>query len=265
MNRIDELFLRKKKDVLGIYFTAGFPRSSGVVKTLVELEAVGVDFVEIGMPFSDPLADGPVIQASSAEALAGGMTLQRLFGDLERMRQEVKLPVVLMGYMNPVIQYGFDSFLERCKRCGVDGLILPDLPLEEYEEHYKASFSKYGIYPILLVTPNTPDERLKKIVLASKGFVYLVSSTSTTGSSGEVTLEHRKKLETATKKIHGLPVMVGFGIHNASTFASATEFSQGGIVGTAFIRQQSASENERDAVTQIMNQLNIYRNDCATV
>jgi tryptophan synthase alpha chain len=235
MNRLDKLFAEKRKNVLGVYFTAGFPAGSSVVTMTSDLANAGVDFVEVGMPFSDPLADGPVIQESSSVALKGGMTIVKLFAELKSLRSSTEVPVVLMGYMNPVMQFGFDKFLSECKSCGVDGIILPDLPVEVYVAEYKSLFERYEIYPVFLISPQTPKERVKFIANESKGFVYLVSSSATTGSNGELSSDQRNQIRQTISAVENLPVMVGFGIHDSKSFKAATEHGAGGIVGSAFI------------------------------
>lgn len=236
MNRLDKLFAEKKKDVLGVYFTAGFPAESSVVNMTSELANAGVDFVEVGMPFSDPLADGPVIQESSSTALKNGMTISKLFAELKSLRASTQVPVVLMGYMNPVMQYGFGKFLADCKSCGIDGIILPDMPVEVYIAEFKQLFVANSIYPVFLISPQTPAARVKFIAEQSKGFIYLVSSSATTGSNGELSPEQQTKLQQTIAQVSNLPVMVGFGIHDSKSFKAATKFATGGIVGSAFIR-----------------------------
>lgn len=240
MNRLDKLFSKKRKDVLGVYFTAGFPVGSSIVSMTAELANAGVDFVEVGMPFSDPLADGPVIQESSSVALKGGMTIAKLFAELKSLRDTTEVPVVLMGYVNPVMQFGFEKFLQECNVCGVDGIILPDLPVEVYVAEYKSLFEQYEIYPVFLISPQTPKQRVKYIANESKGFVYLVSSSATTGANGELSVEQRNKLMDTISVVEKLPVMVGFGIHDSKSFKAATEYAAGGIVGSAFIRALGA-------------------------
>lgn len=236
MNRLDELFAEKKKDVLGVYFTAGYPAGSSVCRMTTELANAGVDFVEVGMPFSDPLADGPVIQESSSVALKNGMTIAKLFSELRSLRASTQVPLVLMGYMNPVMQFGFEKFLTECKQCGIDGIILPDMPVEVYIAEYKKLFEANSIYPVFLISPQTPAARVKFIAEQSKGFIYLVSSSATTGANGELSPEQQLKLKETISQMSNLPVMVGFGIHDSNSFKTATRYAAGGIVGSAFIR-----------------------------
>jgi len=236
MNRLDKLFSEKKKDVLGVYFTAGYPAGSSICKMTAELANAGVDFVEVGMPFSDPLADGPVIQESSSIALKNGMTISKLFTELRSLRASTEVPVVLMGYMNPVMQYGFEKFLTECKSCGIDGIILPDMPVEVYISEYKQLFEVNSIYAVFLISPQTPSSRVKFIAEQSKGFVYLVSSSATTGANGELSSDQQSRLKETVSHVANLPVMVGFGIHDSKSFKAATKYATGGIVGSAFIR-----------------------------
>lgn len=239
MNRIVEQ-IQKNKKLLSIYFTAGYPSLNDTVPILEELEKSGVDMVEIGLPFSDPLADGPTIQASSTKALQNGMTTEILFKQLENIREKISIPLILMGYFNPVLQYGVDAFCKKCKEIGIDGLILPDLPLAEYQEHYQDTFEKYGLIPTFLITPQTSEERIIEIDKASTGFIYMVSSASVTGSSsgfGNEQTDYFKKI--SDMKLNN-PQIVGFGINNNKTFQSATEYAKGAIIGSAFIKMISA-------------------------
>lgn len=235
MSSIKNLFNTKKDPVLSIYFTAGFPELDDTLSILKSLEAHGVDLVEIGMPFSDPLADGPVIQASSQQALKNGMSLKKLFEQLSDCRKEVQMPIVLMGYLNPVLQFGMENFLKACQETGVNGLILPDLPVEEYEKDYQDLFEKYGIDIIFLVTPETTKKRLETIDRLTSGFIYAVSSSSTTGKDQNWNLQEAyfQKLEDAQLS---RPVLVGFGIKDKASFQAASKYTQGAIIGTAFIR-----------------------------
>lgn len=237
MNRIDELFARKKKDVLAVYFTAGFPRLKDTVPVLQALQDGGADLVEIGMPFSDPLADGPVIQESSKQALDNGMSIRLLFEQLKKVREKITVPLVLMGYLNPVLQFGMEPFLVKCASCGIDGVILPDLPAEVYEREYRFLFEKYKVYPVFLATPSTPEKRIRQLASCSKGFLYLVSAASTTGSGKSFSEEQRNALKKVMSLDLPLPVLTGFGIHDAASRKAATEFSNGAVVGTAFIRE----------------------------
>jgi tryptophan synthase alpha chain len=239
MNRIDQLFQKKKENILSIYFTAGHPRLNDTVPIIKALEKSGVDMIEIGMPFSDPMADGPVIQQSSQKALVNGMSLKLLFEQLKNIRLEVKIPLLLMGYLNPVLQYGIENFCKKCREVGIDGLILPDLPLEEFAEVYQPYFLQNGLHNIFLVSPQTNEERLMKFDNYSKGFIYIVSSYSTTGSGKglEQSQSYFEKMKAA--KFQN-PKMIGFGIKGKETFQNACQFANGAIIGTAFVKAMEA-------------------------
>ncbi len=252
MNRIQKIFSEDKK-LLSIYFTAGYPAINDTVPILQELEKNGVDMVEIGLPFSDPLADGPTIQASSTQALKNGMTTRLLFEQLKDIRETVSIPLILMAYFNPVLQYGVEEFCAKCKETGIDGLILPDLPLAEYKEHYKAIFEEYGLVNIFLITPQTSESRIRQIDKASNGFIYMVSSASTTGARqgfGEVQRSYFERIAAMQLKN---PQIVGFGISNAETFLAATKDANGAIIGSAFIKM--LSEKGIDGIENFIHSL----------
>ncbi len=235
MNRINQK-LQEDKKLLSIYYTAGYPNLDDTVPTLKALQVNGVDMVEIGLPFSDPLADGPTIQKSSTAALKNGMTTAKLFEQLEGIRDHIDIPLILMGYFNPVLQYGVEKFCEKCAAIGIDGVILPDLPLAEYELHYKPIFEKHGLRFIFLITPQTSDERIRQIDKASDSFIYMVSSASTTGkTSGFSNLQTDYFDRIAALSLKN-PQIVGFGIKDADTFAKATNTANGAIIGSAFIK-----------------------------
>jgi tryptophan synthase alpha chain len=242
MDRIDQLFQAKKQRVLNIYCTAGYPDADSTVPVMQSLQKSGADLIELGMPYSDPLADGPVIQASSSKALANGMTINKLFNELADFRSKITLPVILMGYMNPILQYGFDKFCEKAASTGIDGLILPDLPMYEYETEYRSIINKYGLRFIFLVTPETSEERIRKLDDLSTGFLYAVSSSSTTGNERSIDLQ-----KNYFKRLHDLklknPVLIGFGIKDKATFDAACEYANGAIIGSAYIK---ALENQAD-------------------
>jgi tryptophan synthase alpha chain len=243
MNRIDQLFQNKGKDILSIYFPAGYPNLNDTLPNLQLLQDKGVDMVEIGIPFSDPLADGPVIQLAAKQALDSGMSLKLLFEQLTDARKSITMPLILMGYWNVVHKFGVDAFLEQCQKVGIDGVILPDLPLEEYEEEFKEKFEAHGVHHVLLVTPQTTDERMAKIEKATRGFLYMVSSSATTGGA----LEQNKEKEAYFRKVAQLnvPSLIGFGIRDKESLVNASKFSNGAIIGTAFIKaleQGSAAE-----------------------
>jgi tryptophan synthase alpha chain len=235
MKRIKELFQRKQQDILNVYCTAGFPQLDSTIGVMKCLEANGADLIELGMPYSDPLADGPVIQASSTKALQNGMTISKLFEQLKDFRKQIHVPVVLMGYLNPLLQYGFEKFCAKAAEVGVDGLIIPDIPMYEYENEYKEIIQKYNLDFIFLVTPETSVERIKKLDELSSGFLYAVSSSSLTGSDKDFSIveDYLKRLKEMKLKN---PILVGFGIKDKSTFQAACKYSNGAIIGSAYIK-----------------------------
>ncbi|TGD58927.1 tryptophan synthase subunit alpha [Flavobacterium humi] len=228
--------LQENKKLLSIYFTAGFPNLNDTVPILNRLQENGADMVEIGLPFSDPLADGPTIQASSAQALANGMTTKLLFEQLQSIRKTIHIPLLIMGYFNPIMQFGVETFCQKCAEIGIDGLIIPDLPLDMYEKEYKAIFEHYGLKNVFLITPQTSDERILAIDALSDSFIYMVSSASVTGSQegfGESQQDYFKRI--AQMKLKN-PQIVGFGVHDRKTFNQATQYAKGAIIGSAFIK-----------------------------
>ena len=235
MNRINQK-LQENKKLLSIYFTAGYPNLYDTVSIIQELEKNGVDLVEIGLPFSDPLADGPTIQDSSTQALKNGMTTEILFNQLKDIRQTVSIPLIIMGYFNPMLQYGVEAFCQKCQELGIDGLIIPDLPADVYHEEYQSTFEKYGLTNIFLITPQTSDERIRYIDSVSNGFIYMVSSASTTGAKsgfGDEQNQYFKRIANLNLKN---PQIVGFGISNNQTFTQATAYAKGAIIGSAFVK-----------------------------
>ena len=247
-SRIKDLFQRKNKNILNVYCTAGFPRLESIREVMQALQEYGADMIEIGMPYSDPLADGPVIQASSTLALANGMTLARLFEQLKDMRQpsypggSVKIPVLLMGYMNPILQYGFDRFCADAAGAGVDGLILPDLPMHEFETEYGLLVKKYGLDFIFLVTPETSESRIRKLDSLSSGFLYAVSSSSTTGKEKVLSGQTAYFDKLNSMKLKN-PILIGFGIGDKPSFQEACAHANGAIIGTAYIRAIEKTED----------------------
>lgn len=238
-NRIIQKMEEDKK-LLSIYFTAGYPALKDTVKIINDLQQSGVDMIEIGLPFSDPLADGPTIQESSTAALKNGMSSQILFEQLKDIRKTVNIPLIIMGYFNPVLQYGVEAFCAKCAEIGVDGLILPDLPLAVYQYEYEAIFKKYGLLNIFLITPQTSDARIRQIDSASKGFIYMVSSASVTGSNagfGAIQTDYFGRIAAMDLKN---PQIVGFGINDAATFQAAVKTAKGAIIGSAFIKYLAA-------------------------
>lgn len=251
MNNIQKLFSEKEKNILSIYFTAGFPRLDDTVIILNSLQRNGADLIEIGMPYSDPLADGPVIQSSSMKALHNGMTIQILFNQLHSFHENnnsKSTPLILMGYLNPVMQYGFERFCHDAKSCGISGIILPDLPINEYENEYKKFFDDNDLSFIFLITPETSEERIRKIDLLSNGFIYAVSSSSITGKDTDMNaqksyFERIKNMNLKNK------ILIGFGIRNHETFTNACKYAAGAIIGTAYIKA-IANTDQLDNETQ---------------
>jgi tryptophan synthase alpha chain len=235
MNKINQK-LQEDKKLLSIYFTAGYPNIDDTVSIIQGLEKNGVDMIEIGLPFSDPLADGPTIQASSTQALKNGMTTEVLFKQLKDIRKSVTIPLIIMGYFNPMLQYGVEGFCKKCKEIGIDGLIIPDLPVDVYHDDYKATFDKYGLINVLLITPQTSDQRIRYIDSISNGFIYMVSSASTTGTQTGFGDEQTQYFERIAKMNLKNPQIVGFGISNNETFTQATKYAKGAIIGSAFVK-----------------------------
>ncbi|TSE09876.1 tryptophan synthase subunit alpha [Aquimarina algiphila] len=252
MNRIQSALAQDKK-LLSIYFTAGYPSLHDTAKVIQDLEKNGVDMIEIGLPFSDPLADGPTIQESSTIALKNGMTSSTLFDQLKNIRKTVNIPLIIMGYFNPMMQYGIEAFCAKCQEIGIDGLIIPDLPVAEYHEHYKEIFEKYGLINVLLITPQTSDERIRFIDSVSNGFIYMVSSASTTGAKNTFGNTQQKYFERIQSLNLKNPQIVGFGISNNETFMQATKASKGAIIGSAFIKHLThhGVDKIRDFVKEI--------------
>ena len=235
MNRINQK-LQEDKKLVSIYFTAGYPNIDDTVNIIQNLENNGVDMIEIGLQFSDPLADGPTIQASSTQALKNGMTTEVLFNQLKGIRKSVNIPLIIMGYFNPMLQYGVEAFCEKCQEIGIDGLIIPDLPVDVYHDEYKVTFEKYGLINVFLITPQTSDERIRYIDSISNGFIYMVSSASTTGAKSGFGEEQTSYFERIANMNLKNPQIVGFGISNNDTFTQATKYAKGAIIGSAFVK-----------------------------
>lgn len=255
MNRIDRLFETKKTGILSVFMTAGYPSLGDTVPLLQALEAHGADMVEIGIPFSDPLADGPVIQQSSQVALENGMSLRLLFDQLEGIRTKVHLPLLLMGYLNPIFKMGIGSFLERCRQVGIDGVIIPDLPAYEFEEQYRSMFAEHEIHFVMLVTPHTSDERIRKIAGLSGGFLYLVSEASTTGTRGSVKSHQVDYFNRIREMNLPVPGLIGFGISNRETFQTACSHASGAIIGSAFIKAIGGQGKLESKVKQFLDMI----------
>lgn len=251
MSRIKNLFQKKADKILNVYCTAGYPHVNSTLEVMKALQDNGADMIELGMPYSDPLADGPVIQQSSSIALANGMTIKKLFEQLKDFRKQISLPVLLMGYMNPILQYGFEKFCADASSVGIDGLILPDLPQHEFETEYGSIIKKYGLDFVFLVTPETSVERIKKLDELSTGFLYAVSSSSTTGSDKNMT-----DVKTYLQKLKELqlknPVLVGFGIKDKASFEAACVNTSGAIIGTAYIKALSEPGNLSDITRKFL-------------
>lgn len=263
-NRIDQLFLQKKKNIVSIFITAGFPEKYDTLKIISALELANADMIEIGIPFSDPLADGETIQQSNTIALKNGMTLVTLFEQLKTVRGLTQKPLLLMGYLNSVIQFGITEFYNKCSECGIDGVILPDLPLEEFEgEHEEIAF-RNGIHHVFLISPKTSLERIKYIDSKTKGFLYLVSSNSTTGNKAVGFDELKEKMEAMEDLNLKNPILIGFGIKNADTFNQASELCNGAIIGSEYIRRIAHSNNFNTTTQDFINELTSSNYDYST-
>ena len=251
MNRINTLFNSNKKDLLSIYFCAGYPCLDNTVEVIKTLAQNGVSMIEIGIPFSDPMADGVVIQNAATQALKNGMSLKLLFSQLKDVRQEVEIPLVFMGYLNPILQYGFENFCKACAACGIDGVIIPDLPFAEYMSEFKPIAELYGVHIIMLITPETSEERIRLIDQNTDGFIYMVSSAATTGAQQDFEGEKEKYFE----KIQNLqlhhPRMIGFGISNKQTFETSCKYARGAIVGSKFVSLQAETNDTAQAIAQL--------------
>ena len=252
MSKLELVFKEKSKRILNVYCTAGYPALDSTMKVMASLQKNGADIIELGMPYSDPLADGEVIQVSSLKALANGMNIAVLFEQIQDMRKSITIPVILMGYMNPILQYGFEAFCKKAKEVGVDGLILPDLPLFEFEDSYGKIITENNLDFIFLVTPETPDQRVKKLDSLSNGFLYAVSSSATTGKDKDfnVVAQYLQKLQAMHLKN---PILVGFGIKDKATFDAATLHTQGAIIGSAYIQQLTKGGDIETTTSQFLN------------
>lgn len=254
MNRIDQIFSKKKEKVLSVYITAGFPFLDSTVEICKALSKAGVDLIEIGIPFSDPVADGTTIQKANELALKNGISLTKIFVQVEAIRREVQIPILLMGYINPVLQFGIENFCKRCRETGIDGTILPDLPFAEFNESYKELFEKNDLKNIFLVTPQSADLRIKEIDASSSGFLYAVSSSAITGGSlqfNEERLNYLKRLKNMALKN---PIMVGFGIAKRDDFNQVSNYARGAIIGSAFIRAiEEGKENLTNATSNFIS------------
>ena len=252
MNRIDKLFKEKKESILSVYFTAGYPKSDDTIEVIKSLEKTGVDLLEIGVPFSDPMADGPVIQASGNEAIRNGMSLKKLFVQLKNVREEASIPLVLMGYLNPIVQFGFENYCKRATECGVDGLIIPDLPFSEYMESYKSIAEGHGLHMIMLITPETSEERIRMIDKNTSGFIYMVSSASVTGAKNTFSETNLSYFRRVNKMNLKNPRLIGFGISNKETFEAACIESSGAIIGSKFIALLNSEDTIEAAAEKLI-------------
>jgi tryptophan synthase alpha chain len=257
MNRIDKLFSEKKNNILSIYFTAGYPNlesTAGIIKTLAD---AGADMIEIGIPFSDPMADGPVIQHSNQVALRNGMNLKLLFNQLSDIRKEIDIPLLLMGYLNPVMQFGVEKFCIECHRTGIDGVILPDLPPQIYMEEYISFFNNNHLYNILLISPQSSGERILALDKISRGFIYMVSSSSVTGTKNgfiDDQISYFKRVKEMDLKN---PCLIGFGISSHETFREAGKYSRGGIIGSSFVKTLGKGGNITENIIKYINEIKI--------
>jgi tryptophan synthase alpha chain len=254
MNRINQLFQQKKQDILSVYFTAGFPNLTDTVITIKELQLQGVDLIEIGIPFSDPMADGAVIQHSSHVALQNGMSIRKLFQQLTDIRNEIQIPLVMMGYLNPVMQFGFENFCRECNRVGVDGMIIPDLPMSDYLPGYNDIADKFGLKFIFLITPETSEERIREIDEHTDGFIYMVSSASVTGvqTNFDSRVAYFNRINAMNLKN---PRLIGFGVSNKATLDMVNQYASGAIIGSAFIKSLQENGNVGDAVKRLLHEL----------
>lgn len=266
-NRINQLFQDSKdqEGLLNVYFTAGFPKLDDTRKILSALQRAGADMVEIGIPYSDPVADGETIQQSNQKALENGMTIKKLLEQLEGMREEITIPVLLMGYLNPILQYGVEEFCRAASQVGVDGLILPDLPLEEYRSEYQPIFDKYGLLNIFLITPQTKPDRIRQIDAVGSGFIYMVSSASVTGSKTGVNENMENYFQRIAQMNLKNPRLIGFGINNRESFLKASRYGNGAIIGSAFIRILQNSSNLEEDINQFISSIKPNNIDVVSV
>jgi tryptophan synthase alpha chain len=245
-------YITSKKDSLSVYFTSEYPKKNSTKEVILALQTAGVDLLEIGIPFSDPLADGPVIQKSSMQALENGFTLENLFSDLEDINSQVKIPLVLMGYFNTLLAYGVENFLKKCKSLNIDSVIFPDLPPEVYQKSYRKTFDKHGVSPVFLITPQTSDERIKMINNLSETFIYIVADNSITGAKGKFSAEQLAYFQRIKDFKFKVPVMIGFGISDHNSYKNACEYADGVIIGSAFIKSIKASNNIEESVQKFI-------------
>ncbi len=256
MNRINQLFHSDKQNLLSIYFCAGTPTLDNTTQVIRALEKNGVCMIEIGIPFSDPMADGVVIQNAATRALHNGMSLRLLFKQLADIRRDVSIPLLFMGYLNPIMQFGFENFCRECAACGIDGVIIPDLPFRDYQAEYRPIAEQYDIKVIMLITPETSEERIREIDANTDGFIYMVSSAATTGAQQDFDTQKRAYFQRIDAMNLRNPRMVGFGISNQATFKAACEFSRGGIVGSRFVTLLEEEKDAEKAILRLKEDLN---------
>lgn len=253
-NRIQHLFETNKENILSIYFTAGYPNLEDTLSIIQYLDENKVDMIEIGFPYSDPLADGPIIQESSAKAIEKGMNLKKLFDQLKELRNVTQVPIILMGYLNPVLQYGERNFIEKCSEVGIDGIIVPDMPLHYFQNNLKSVCEENSISNILLITPETSKERIREIDANSKGFIYLVSSNSITGSDSKLNFQTDYYQRIQDMKLKN-PCLIGFGVHNRETFETVSKYSRGAIIGSAFIKQLTEFGLSKESISTFIKSI----------
>lgn len=264
MNRLEQLFAEKQSQLLNIYFTAGYPELQHTAEIIKALAEAGVDLIEIGMPYSDPMADGPTIQESGMQALKNGMTLEVLFEQVAAVRSKVELPLVLMGYFNQVMQYGEQAFVDRCVEVGIDGVILPDLPIYEYETFYRSMFEKAGLHVSFLITPQTSEQRIRKIDELTRGFIYMVSDSSITGAKSGISDQQLSYFNRINAMNLHHPRLIGFGISDHETYSVACKYAQGAIIGSAFIKalaQNGALESKISDFVQMVRGEELVKNE----
>lgn len=255
MNRINNLFQTKQDGILSIYFCAGHPTLEGTAETIKTLEQKGIDMIEVGIPFSDPMADGPVIQDAATKALKNGMSLRTLFSQLEGIRESVNMPLILMGYLNPIIQFGFENFCKRCVEVGIDGVIIPDLPFKDYQEDFKPIADRYDIRIIMLITPETSDERIRFIDEHTDGFIYMVSSAAITGAQKEFNDAKQAYFSRINSMNLRNPRMIGFGISNKQTLNAAQSNAAGAIIGSKFVSLLEETKDAAKAMDMLLEAL----------
>ncbi|MFI3247564.1 MAG: tryptophan synthase subunit alpha [Rikenellaceae bacterium] len=257
MNRIDKLFAEKSSNILSVYYPAGYPHLNDTMMVLSELQSNGIDMVELGIPFSDPMADGVVIQQAATKALENGMSLKLLFSQIEKMRDTITIPVILMGYLNPIMHYGFEKFCEDCKRVGVDGVIIPDLPYKEYMADFKEVANKFEINVVMFISPETSEERVRLIDENTKGFIYMVSSAGTTGARSSFEGESDGYFERINSMSLKNPRMIGFGISSPETFRAACKSSNGAIIGSHFVKLMKSEPSPQAAIAKLRSDMGI--------